>query len=68
LVQSRHRPANLDFSVRREKAQISSGCETHPATVAPAGSNRSGDGGNEVTEAFGVEGRLGDSANMQAVT
>jgi hypothetical protein len=43
--------------VRREKARISNGCETHPATVAPAGSNRSGDGGNEVTEAFGVEGR-----------
>jgi len=56
------------FSVRREKARISNGCETHPATVAPAGSNRSGDGGNEVTEAFGAEGRLGDLANMQAVT
>ncbi len=27
------------FSVRREKAPIISGCETHPATVAPAGSN-----------------------------
>ena len=55
-------------SVRREKVQISNGCETHPATVASAGSNRSGDGGNEVTEAFGVEGRYGDLANMQAVT
>jgi hypothetical protein len=56
------------FSVRRAKAQISNGCESHPATVAPAGSNRSGDGGNEVTEAYGVEGRYGDLASMQAVT
>jgi hypothetical protein len=44
------------------------GAKTHPATVAPACSNRSGDGGNEVTEAFGIEGRLGDLASMQAVT
>jgi hypothetical protein len=25
--------------VRREKAALSSGCEAHPATIAPAGSN-----------------------------
>jgi len=50
-----------NFNCRRDKP-------AHPATVAPAGSNRSGDGGNEVTEAFGVEGRLGDLASMQAVT
>lgn len=43
------------FSVRRETAPISSGCETHPAAVAPAGSNRSNNGGNEVVEAFGVK-------------
>jgi hypothetical protein len=36
--------------------------------VAPAGSNRSGGGGNEAIEAFGVEGRLGDLANVQAET
>jgi hypothetical protein len=40
------------FGVRREKAALSSGCEAHPAT-APAGSNRSSHGGNEVAEAFG---------------
>jgi len=34
------------------KAALSSGCESHPAT-APAGSNRSSHGGNEVAEAFG---------------
>src|ERR1035437_6838302 len=37
--------------VRRAKAALSSGCEPHPAT-APAGSNRSSHGGNEVAEAF----------------
>jgi len=38
--------------VRREKAALSSGCKPHPAT-APAGSNRSSHGGNEMAEAFG---------------
>jgi hypothetical protein len=36
--------------VRRDKAALSSGCKPHPAT-APAGSNRSSHGGNEVAEA-----------------
>ena len=36
----------------REKAALSSGCKAHPAT-APAGSNRSSHGGNELAEAFG---------------
>src|ERR1700674_5203618 len=35
--------------VRRAKAALSSGCKPHPAT-APAGSNRSSHGGNEVAE------------------
>ena len=35
---------------------------------APPGSNRSGSGGNEAVGAFGVKGRLGDSASVQAVT
>ena len=35
------------------KAALSSGCKSHPAT-APAGSNRSSHGGNEVAEAFGL--------------
>src|SRR3979490_865561 len=42
------RPA---LGVRRGKAALSSGCKPHPA-IAPAGSNRSSHGGNEVAEAF----------------
>ena len=37
-------------------------------SVAPAGSNRSGGGGNETVGAFDAKGRLGDSASRQAVT
>jgi hypothetical protein len=37
--------------VRRAKAALSIGCKPHPA-IAPAGSNRSSHGGNEVAEAF----------------
>jgi len=40
-----------EMGVRRAKAALSSGCKSHPAT-APAGSNRSSHGGNEVAEAF----------------
>jgi hypothetical protein len=40
--------------VRRGKAAFFSGCKSHPATIAPAGSNRSSHGGNEVAEAFGI--------------
>ena len=40
------------LGVRRGKAALSSGCKSHPAT-APAGSNRSSYGGNEMAEAFG---------------
>src|SRR3979411_2599926 len=39
--------------VRRDKAALSSGCKSHPAT-APAGSNRSSYGGDEIAEAFGM--------------
>jgi hypothetical protein len=39
--------------VRRDKAALSSGCKSHPAT-APAGSNRSSCGGDEIAEAFGM--------------
>src|SRR5260221_8655257 len=39
------------WGVRRAKAALSSGCKPHPA-IAPAGSNRSSHGGNEVAEAF----------------
>src|SRR3954451_21661021 len=37
-------------------------------SVAPAGSNRSGGGGNETAGAFDAKGRLGDPASRQAVT
>jgi hypothetical protein len=37
--------------VRREKASIFSRCNSCPATVVPAGSNRSGRGGNFTAEA-----------------
>ncbi len=39
-------------AVRRGKAAFSSGCKAHPA-IAPAGSNRSSHGGDEIAEAFG---------------
>src|SRR5262252_4911329 len=41
------------MGVRREKAALSSGCKSHPAT-APAGSSRSSYGGDEIAEAFGM--------------
>src|SRR5207244_4968517 len=54
--------------VRREKAALSSGCKAHPAN-APAGSNRSSQGGDELAEASGkCEPRLGGCASVRAVT
>jgi len=44
--------ARSGLGVRRDKAALSSGCKSHPAT-APAGSNRSSHGGDEVAEASG---------------
>jgi len=41
-----------DLGVRRDKAAFSSGCKAHPVN-APAGSNRSSHGGDEMAEAFG---------------
>jgi hypothetical protein len=41
-----------ELGVRRDKAALSSGCESHPAN-APAGSSRSSYGGDEIAEAFG---------------
>jgi hypothetical protein len=50
---SRRSPCSLSLQgVRREKAALSSGCKPRPAT-APAGSNRSRHGGDEMSEAFG---------------
>ncbi len=42
------------LGVRRGKAAFFSGCKSHPATIAPAGSNRSSHGGDEMAEAFGI--------------
>jgi hypothetical protein len=54
--------------VRREKVLVHSGKGPPGNWIAPPGSNRSGGGGNEAAEASGVEGRIGDSASLQAVT
>jgi hypothetical protein len=35
--------------------------------MVPPGSNRSGGGDNEAVGAFGIEGRIGDLASLQAV-
>jgi len=51
--------------VRRGKARFPSGMQSHPAAFVPAGSNRSGCGGDEATEAFDVEGHVGDLASTQ---
>jgi hypothetical protein len=45
------------MGVRREKAALSSGCKAHPAN-APAGSNRSSHGGNEVAYMSSTESRV----------
>ena len=49
------RSAMTALRVRRDKAALSGGCEPHPAN-APAGSNRSSHGGDEMADAFGVAG------------
>lgn len=47
-------------TVRRAKARSSSGCESRPAKVAPAGSNRSSRPGSEAAgKHSGAEGHLG---------
>src|SRR3954464_1822962 len=52
------RALNPTFCVRRGKVSILSGCNSRPATlVVPAGSNRSGGGGNETVGAFDGKGR-----------
>lgn len=56
------------FYVRRGKARFPSGRQTHPATFAPAGSNRSSRGGDEAAEAFDVSDPFRGLASMQAVT
>ncbi len=57
-----------DYLVRLKEGAVSKWVRAHPATVAPAGSNRSSRGGDEAAEAFGVEGHVSDLASTQAVT
>src|SRR5215471_19422995 len=52
-IRSRQLGSMTALGVRRGKAALSSGCKSHPAN-APAGSNRSSYGGNEIAEAFGM--------------
>jgi hypothetical protein len=57
-----------DFLVRLKEGAVSEWVRAHPATVAPAGSNRSSRGGDEAAEAFGVEGHVSDLTSTQAIT
>ena len=57
LTHSASRRGTTAPCVRRDKAALSSGCKSHPAT-APAGSNRSSHGGDEMAEAFGIAGHV----------
>src|SRR5260370_42380852 len=59
------RRTSVRFLVRRAKARFLSGCEYRPATVAPAGSNRTSRRGNEAAAASGVEPTDRDLATMQ---
>jgi len=55
--------------VRREKEEVFSGLRDPPGNwVAPAGSSRSGGGGNEAVGAFDAKVAKGRSASVQAVT
>ena len=58
MIDLRHPLAILTTRVRRApcKGGAFLWVRIPPGSVAPAGSNRSGHGGNEVAEAFGVEG------------
>ena len=57
MTRSPSRRRMAAFCVRRDKAALSSGCKSQPAN-APAGSNRSSHGGDEMAEAFGVAGHV----------
>ena len=53
-------------AVKRRRSSV--GATPARQLVAPAGSNRSGGGGNEAAEAFDGKDRFSDSASRQAVT
>ncbi len=56
-------PRKRDFVYLTRGARLGS-IPTPGTGFAPPGSNQSGDGGNEVVGASGVEGRLGDLVSM----
>ncbi len=60
--------ANLTPLCAVPRRDFSVGANPTRQLVVPAGSNRSGSGGNETVEAFDGKGRLSDSASRQAVT
>ena len=53
LAMRRPAPRMSAIGVRHGKAAFFSGCKSRPA-IAPAGSNRSSHGGDEMAEAFGI--------------
>jgi hypothetical protein len=52
----RHVSSTPRTGVRRVKARFPSGRQSHPARVAPAGSNCSDEGGDEIVEAYDGKG------------
>jgi hypothetical protein len=57
-----------DLPVRRDKPVLFQwGIDPPGNWFAPPGNNRSGEGGNEVVEAFDVKSRFSGSVNMQVV-
>jgi len=68
LRKQRDSPLIFRPNARREKATSPSGCETHPAPVAPAGSSWSSRGSNEAAGASDVKGSFWESASVQALT
>src|SRR6266849_1086785 len=69
LVLSRNQSCSVLLSVCAANRRASlAGAKPVRQEVAPAGSNRSGDGSNDIAEAFDGKDRNSDSANRQAVT
>ena len=56
-VESEGTPASA-IGVRREKVALFQWVQIPPGEMSPAESNRSSHGGNEVAEAFDVEGHI----------
>ena len=68
-VRKRMRSApHLDSTCAVKRCWFFVGVSPTRQLVTPAGSSRSGSGGDETVEAFDGKGSLGDSASKQAVT